>query len=48
MPSVGDEPMIPVSERAKTFYALDREATVIGCMRNNEIEFDTKGKRKYC
>jgi hypothetical protein len=27
---VGYEPTIPVLERAKTFYALDRAATVIG------------------
>jgi hypothetical protein len=42
MPSVGVEPTIPVSERAKIFHALDRAATVVGCMRNNEIEFETK------
>jgi hypothetical protein len=30
MPWVGFEPTIPVFERAKTFYALDRAATVIG------------------
>jgi hypothetical protein len=30
MPSVGFEPTIPVFERAKTIYALDRAATVIG------------------
>jgi hypothetical protein len=30
MPLVGLEPMIPVSEQARTFYAFDREATVIG------------------
>jgi hypothetical protein len=30
MPLVGFEPMIPVFERAKTFHALDRAATVIG------------------
>jgi hypothetical protein len=29
MPRVGFEPTIPVFERAKTFYALDRAATVI-------------------
>jgi hypothetical protein len=27
---VGFEPTIPTLERAKTFYALDRAATVIG------------------
>jgi hypothetical protein len=30
MPCVGFEPMNPVCERAKTVYALDRAATVIG------------------
>jgi hypothetical protein len=30
MPSVGFEPMIPASERAKTVHALDRAATVTG------------------
>jgi hypothetical protein len=30
MPRVGYEPMIPVFERAKTLYALDRAAIVIG------------------
>jgi hypothetical protein len=30
MPWVGFEPTIPVFERAKKFYALDRAATVIG------------------
>jgi hypothetical protein len=29
VPQVGFEPTIPVFERAKTFYALDHEATVI-------------------
>jgi hypothetical protein len=29
MPHVGFEPMIPVLERAKTVYALDRAATVV-------------------
>jgi hypothetical protein len=29
MPWVGFEPTIPVSERAKTFYALRRVATVV-------------------
>jgi hypothetical protein len=32
MPRVGFEPMTPVLERAKTVHALDREATVIGCL----------------
>jgi hypothetical protein len=31
MPSVGFEPTIPASERAKTVLALDRSATVTGC-----------------
>jgi hypothetical protein len=30
MPGVGFEPTIPVFERAKTVYALDRAATVTG------------------
>jgi hypothetical protein len=30
MPWVGFEPTIPAFERAKTFHALDRVATVIG------------------
>jgi hypothetical protein len=30
MPQVGFEHTIPVFERAKTVYALDRAATVIG------------------
>jgi hypothetical protein len=30
MPRVGFEPATPVFERAKTFHALDRAATVIG------------------
>jgi hypothetical protein len=30
MPEVGFEPTIPVFERAKTFHALDRAATMIG------------------
>jgi hypothetical protein len=32
MPSVGFEPKIPVFERAKTFHALYRAATVIGML----------------
>jgi hypothetical protein len=40
MPWVGFEPTIPVFERAKTFHALDRAASVIGaehssCQKNN-------------
>jgi hypothetical protein len=30
MPWMGFEPTIPESERAKTFHAVDRAATVIG------------------
>jgi hypothetical protein len=30
MPLAGFEPTIPVFKRAKTFHALDREATVTG------------------
>jgi hypothetical protein len=30
MPRVGFEPTIPALERAKTFHAVDRAATVIG------------------
>jgi hypothetical protein len=32
MPSVGFELTIPTSERAKTFHALDRAATVTGAV----------------
>jgi hypothetical protein len=32
MPQVEVEPTIPVFEQAKTFHALDRAATVIGCL----------------
>jgi hypothetical protein len=32
MPWVGFEPAIPASERAKTVYALDLAATVIGSL----------------
>jgi hypothetical protein len=38
MPSVGFEPTIPASERAKTVHALDRAATVIGT-RSSETQF---------
>jgi hypothetical protein len=37
MPPVGFEPTIPVFERAKTVYAIDRAATVI----------DKKKRRTY-
>jgi hypothetical protein len=33
MPWVGFEPTIPVFERAKTFHALDRAATVVGTVK---------------
>jgi hypothetical protein len=36
MPSVGFEPTIQALERAKTFHALDRAATVIGYTRLGE------------
>jgi hypothetical protein len=42
MPWVEFEPMIPVFERVKTFHALDRAATVIGCV------LATAGKRCVC
>jgi hypothetical protein len=32
MPCVEFEPTIPASERAKTVHALDRSATVTGCV----------------
>jgi hypothetical protein len=32
MPQMGFEPPIPVFERAKTVHALDRAATVVGCL----------------
>jgi hypothetical protein len=32
MPQVGFEPTTPVFERARTAHALDRTATVIGCL----------------
>jgi hypothetical protein len=32
MPQVGFEPTMPVLERAKTVYALDHAATVIGAL----------------
>jgi hypothetical protein len=39
MPRVGLEPRIPVFKRAKTFYALDRAATVIGLWSNRHHKF---------
>jgi hypothetical protein len=35
---VGFEPTTPVFERAKTVYALDRAATVIGTHRYTELK----------
>jgi hypothetical protein len=35
LPSVGFEPTIPASERARTVHALDRSATVTGNNNNN-------------
>jgi hypothetical protein len=43
MPRVEFEPTIPVFEGAKTVYALDRAATVIGIWWND----NWKGKPKY-
>jgi hypothetical protein len=34
VPSVGFEPTIPASERAKTVHALDRSVTVTGLLDN--------------
>jgi hypothetical protein len=39
MPQVGFEPTIPVFERAKMVYALDRAANVIGSKSNHRLEF---------
>jgi hypothetical protein len=36
MPQLRFEPTIPVFERAKTFYALDRETTVIGVKKTSD------------
>jgi hypothetical protein len=55
MPRVGFKPTIPVFERAKTFHALDRAATVIGNHKSNGINsirlyLSVKyemGRRKY-
>jgi hypothetical protein len=41
MPSLGFEPMIRAFEQAKTVYALDRAATVIGGMVVQILEFLT-------
>jgi hypothetical protein len=40
MPPVGFDPMIPAFERAKTFYALDRVAPVIGCTHIRMYEYN--------
>jgi hypothetical protein len=37
MPRVGFERMTPVFKQAKTIYALDRAATVIGCSQYTNI-----------
>jgi hypothetical protein len=39
MPRVGFEPTIPVFERAKTFHATDRAATVIGQFPSSLVRF---------
>jgi hypothetical protein len=39
MPWVGFEPMIPVLDRAKTFHALDRAATLIGHTSLHKVQF---------
>jgi hypothetical protein len=39
MPRVGFEVTIPPFERAKTVYALDRAATVIGILQNQKRYF---------
>jgi hypothetical protein len=41
---VGDEPMIPASERAKTVHALDRSATVTGWLWFSLYYFKDLGK----
>jgi hypothetical protein len=40
MPRVGFQPMIPEFERAETVHALDRAATVIGCLQHSAIKSD--------
>jgi hypothetical protein len=47
MPWVEFEPTIQAFERAKTFHALDRAATVIGVYNilNQILHFLTNGKR---
>jgi recombinational DNA repair protein RecR len=46
MPQLGFEPMNSVFERAKTFYALDRVATVNGtkCYYCHKIKEDEMGR----
>jgi hypothetical protein len=39
MPLVGFETTIPVSERAKTFHALDRAATVTAIAYNSSTSY---------
>jgi hypothetical protein len=39
MPQEKFEPMIPVSERTKTFHALDHVATVVGSLTLSELNF---------
>jgi hypothetical protein len=39
MSSMGFEPKVPVMERAKTFHALDRAATVFGRTNTTEGKF---------
>jgi hypothetical protein len=39
MPRMGFEPTIPVFERAKAFYALDRAAAVIGDSKLTVVNF---------
>jgi hypothetical protein len=39
MPTVGFEPTIPVFKRVKTFYALDRAATLIVLWSNRIRKF---------
>jgi hypothetical protein len=51
MPRVEFEPTIPVFERAKTVYALDRTATVIGLRHyhflSNPSQFDIQCRRIF-
>jgi hypothetical protein len=47
MPLAGLEPKIPVLKRAKTFYALDRAATVAGYSHIKQQEFH-RTSLTYC